>query len=66
MLFVMGRNRQLRKRIAGLMRTVLVHEKKIEAELRKPTPDLGYIRKWEREIDIARNHVRKLEEQLEK
>lgn len=56
----------MRKRIAGLIRTVLVHEKKIEAELRKPTPDLGYIRKWEREIDTARNDVRKLEEQLEK
>jgi hypothetical protein len=66
LLFVMGRNRQLRKRIAGQCRVIASHQEKIEAELRKPTPDLGYIRKWEREIDMARNNVRKLEEQLEK
>jgi len=62
----MGKNRQLRKRIAGQMRVIVQHEKKIEAELRKPAPDLGYIRKWKREIDTAGNNVRKLEEELEK
>ena len=61
----MGRNKQLRKRIAGQFRVIGAHQEKIEAELRKPMPDLGYIRKWEREIDIARNNVRRLEEQLE-
>jgi hypothetical protein len=62
----MGRNKQLRKRIAGQLRVIAAHRQKIEAELRKPTPDSGYIRKWEREIDIAREAVRKLEELLEK
>lgn len=62
----MGRNKQLRKRIAGQLRVIALHQEKIEAELRKRTPDSGYIRKWEREIDIARKTVRKLEEQLEK
>ncbi|MGA2629288.1 MAG: hypothetical protein ABSG54_03660 [Terriglobia bacterium] len=42
-----------------------MHEKKIESELRKQAPDLGYVRKWKREIDTARNNMRKLEEQLE-
>jgi hypothetical protein len=61
-----GRNKPLRKRIAGQLRVIAAHQQKIEAELRKPTPDPGYIRKWEREIDIARKGMRKLEEQLEK
>lgn len=62
----MGRNRQLRKRIAGQLRVIAAHEMKIEAELRKSVPDMGYIRKWRSEIDTARGNVRKLEEQLEK
>jgi hypothetical protein len=35
-------------------------------ELRRPTPDSGYIRKWDREIGVARKNVKKLTEQLEK
>jgi hypothetical protein len=62
----MGRDTQLRKRIAGQLRVIATHNKKIEAELRRPTPDSGYIRKWDREIDVARKNVRKLTEQLEK
>jgi hypothetical protein len=62
----MGRNKRLRKRIAGQLRVVSAHREKIESELRKPAPDRGYIRKWEREIDIAEKNVRKLQEQLEK
>ena len=60
----MGKNKQLRKRIAGQRAVIAVHEKKIEAELRKPAPDMGYVKKWKREIDTPRNNVRKLEEQL--
>ena len=62
----MGRNKQLRKRIAGQLRVITAHQEKMEAELRKPTPDSGYIRKWEREIDRARKTMRKLKDQLEK
>jgi hypothetical protein len=62
----MGRNKQLRKRIAGQLRVIASHQEKIEAELQRPTPDSGYIMKWQREIDIARKNVRKLSEQLEK
>jgi len=62
----MGRNKQLRKRIAGQLRVIARHREKIESELHRPAPDLGYITKWRHEIDIARNNVRKLSEQLEK
>ncbi len=62
----MGKNKQFRKRIAGQLRVITAHQVKIEAELLKPTPESGCIRKWEREIDIARKTMRKLEEQLEK
>jgi len=62
----MGRNKQLRKRIAGQLRVIAAHREKIEAELHRSTPDSGYITKWQREIDIARKNVRKLSEQLEK
>jgi hypothetical protein len=33
-----GRKRQLRKRIAGQLRVIAVHQKKIEAELHNSTP----------------------------
>jgi hypothetical protein len=62
----MGRNKQLRKRIAGQLRVIARHQAKIDAELSRPTPDLGYITKWRHEIDIARKNMRKLSEQLEK
>ena len=62
----MGKNKQLRKRIAGQLRAIAAHQEKIEAELSQATPDSGYITKWQREIDIARKNVRKLSEQLEK
>jgi hypothetical protein len=62
----LGKNKQLRKKIAGLLRTILAHQRKIEQELQKPAPDIGFIRKWEKEIDTARKAMRKLEERLER
>jgi len=62
----MGKNKQLKKRIAGLLRTISLHEDKLTNELRKPSPNVGRIRKWEKEIDIARKTVRKLEHRLER
>ncbi len=56
----------MRKRIAGQLRVIAAHQEKIEAELSQAMPDSGYITKWQREIDIARRNVRKLNEQLEK
>ncbi len=62
----MGKNKQLRKRIRGLLGHLAVHQQKIRRELEKATPNAEAIRGWEREIDIARKSVRKLEERLEK
>jgi hypothetical protein len=62
----MGKNKQRRKRIAGLLQVAAIHERKIEAESRKPAPNSGRIRKWQREIDIAMSTVRKFRKQLEK
>jgi len=62
----MGKNKQLRKRIRGQHRVIERHQIKIDNELRKNAPDAGLIRKWESEIDIAREAVRKLEQRLEK
>jgi len=62
----MGKNKQLRARIVGQLRTIGKHQAKIENELRKPTPNMVAIRKWEKDIDIARKRMRELEERLEK
>jgi len=61
----MGKNKQTRKRIAGQMTTIAKHQRKIQEELGKPTPDVGYIRKWETEIDVAREKIKTLEKRLE-
>ena len=61
----MGKNKQLRKRITGQLRTIAEHQAKIKRELTKPNPNFPRIRKWEKDIDIARRAVRKLEQRLE-
>jgi uncharacterized coiled-coil DUF342 family protein len=45
-----GRNRRLRKKIAGWEEQIVKHRRKIEEEQRKPQPDRGAIRHWEAEI----------------
>jgi len=62
----MGKNKHTRTLIAGQLRTIMRHQRKIEEEIAKPSPNLDHIRGWEREIDNARRMVRKLEERLEK
>jgi hypothetical protein len=62
----MGRNKHLRKLIAGQLATIAKHEHKIKGELGKEFPNLPRIRKWEKDIDIARRTMRRLEEKLER
>ena len=62
----MGKNKHLRILIAGQVRAIAVHQAKILAELEAEQPNLGRIRKGEREIDNAGKRVRELEERLEK
>jgi hypothetical protein len=59
-----GKNKQVRKRIAGQQRVIRQHEDKIAEELRRSTPDIRLIRKWERDIDKAQKLMRELEQKL--
>ena len=61
----MGKNKHIRKLIAGQLRTARIHEDKILAEMEKSAPNLDLVRKWEKEIDNARKRVRDLEKRLE-
>jgi len=45
----MGRNKHIQTLIAGQMRTITRHPRKIEEEITKPFPNAGHIRGWERE-----------------
>jgi uncharacterized protein (DUF1800 family) len=45
-----GRNRQLRVRLAGVEKKLSEHEAKIRAELGSPLADPARIKGWQREI----------------
>ena len=60
----MGKNKQIRKRIAGQQRVIRQHEDKIAHELEKDVPEILLIRKWERDIDKAQKLMRELEGKL--
>ena len=62
----MGKNKHTLKLIAGQLRTLGKHQKKIEEELQKAVPNIESIKGWEREIDSARRRVRKLQARSEK
>jgi len=49
----MGRNKQIRKDIAGWERAVRKHEKKIEIESAEPIPNSGRIAHWEAKFDLS-------------
>jgi hypothetical protein len=49
-----GRNKDLRKSIAGLERSIRLHQDKIKAERSKPFPNDGSIAHWEAEIERFR------------
>lgn len=46
----MGRNKNLRKRLKGIDRSISVHERKIQKELTRPFPNRERIEHWEAEI----------------
>lgn len=45
-----GKNKQARKRLAGLERRIRFHEEKLRREKGKSSPDFGLIAHWETEI----------------
>jgi len=62
----MGRSKHLRKLISGQLRTIERHQRKIETELQKNSPNPARIRKWEKDIDTARETMRRLEEKVKR
>jgi hypothetical protein len=62
----MGRNKELRKKIAAQRVVAEKHEEKIRREREKPEPDEGVIRTWQREIAAARNKLDSLTRRLRK
>jgi hypothetical protein len=62
----MGRNRELRKKIAALEDVVSAHEEKIRSERMKPMPNETYILGWKREISTAREKIERLSRRLKR
>lgn len=62
----MGRNKDLRRRIASCQRVIEEHEDRIRAELTKPHPNEDYIRGWRREIETQKATVSRLIRRLKR
>jgi len=62
----MGRNKDLRKKIAGWRRVIEQHEEKIRAELSKPRPDGSLIEHWRSEIQAVEVKIADLTRRLER
>jgi hypothetical protein len=62
----MGRNKELRKKIAALREVAEEHEEKIRRERMKPMPNESYIRGWMREINAARKKIEGLVRRLKR
>lgn len=54
----MGRNKQLRKRLAGARRAIAIHEEKIRRERAKSAPDDELLRKWQRDLKVFKDQER--------
>jgi hypothetical protein len=62
----MGRNKELRKKIAAQREVAEEHEEKIRRERMKPMPNESYIRGWQREINTAREKIERLVRRLKR
>ena len=62
----MGRNKDLRKKIAGRRRMIREHEEKIRFELSKPCPDEFLIAHWRSEIKVVEETIIALTRRLER
>ena len=60
----MGRNRILRRRIAGSQRMIEEHESKICRERMKTQPDEDLIAHWQHEIEVRKQQVGRLTRRL--
>jgi hypothetical protein len=62
----MGRNKNLRKAIAGQQKVVEGHEAKVREERKNSQPSEEYIANWEREIEVAKARVAHLMRRLKR
>jgi hypothetical protein len=62
----MGRNRELRKKIAAQRKVVEAHEEKIRGELKKPIPNESYVLGWRREISAATQKINSMIRRLKR
>ncbi len=62
----MGRNQDLRRRIAGREKVVHEHEEKIRRERMKSAPDESLIDHWQREIDARKSEIARLSRRLKR
>jgi hypothetical protein len=62
----MGRNKDLRKKIAGRRQMIENHEAKIRAELARPNPDEALIAHWRSEIGAVQAKISDLTRRLER
>ena len=62
----MGRNQDMRRKIAGRQKVVEEHEEKIRRERMKSAPDEALINHWQREIDGRRNEIARLHRRLKR
>ena len=62
----MGRNKDLRKKIAGRERMIERHEEKIRIELSQPHPDESLIAHWRSEIEAVKEKITELTRRLER
>lgn len=62
----MGRNKDLRRKIAGRQRMIQTHEEKIRRELLKPHPDESLVAYWQSEMKVWKAQVIHLNRRLER
>ena len=62
----MGRNQDLRKKIAGCRRVIEVHQKRISGELMKPHRSDTLIAGWEREVEAQEKRITLLTRRLKR
>jgi hypothetical protein len=62
----MGRNRELRKKIAAQQKVVEAHQEKIRQELMKPIPNESYVLGWKREISAASEKINRMIRRLKR
>jgi 5'-deoxynucleotidase YfbR-like HD superfamily hydrolase len=62
----MGRNQDLRRKIAGRHKVIEEHEEKIRHERVKLVPDESLIDHWQREIDARKSEIARLNRRLKR